>query len=48
MYIPQFWGGTESPDVNCGVTVSDYIPFETTINLALLYGVLHLELDLVI
>lgn len=38
MYIPQFWGGVQSPDVNCGVTVSDYIPFETTINLALLYG----------
>ena len=38
MYIPQFWGGTESPDINCGVSVSDYIPFETTINLALLYG----------
>ncbi len=38
MYIPQFWKEQQVPDINCGVTVSDYIPFETTINLALLYG----------
>lgn len=38
MYIPQYTGDKESPDINCGVNVADYIPFETTINLNLLYG----------
>lgn len=37
-YMPQYVGGTETPDVDCGIAVSDYIPFETSINLALMYG----------
>ena len=36
--MPQYLGGTETPDVDCGIAVSDYIPFETSINLALMYG----------
>lgn len=38
MYIPQFKKDQERPDINCGMSITDYIPFETTINLALLYG----------
>lgn len=38
MYIPQLWKDVASPDQNCAISVSDYIPFETTINVSLLYG----------
>lgn len=38
MYIPQYDGAKQSPDTYCGITIADYIPFETTINLNLLYG----------
>lgn len=38
IYIPQLTGDKQSPDTYCGISISDYIPFETTINMALMYG----------
>lgn len=38
MYIPQYNKDKQSPDTWCGISVADYIPFESTINMALLYG----------